>query len=107
MNDEWLWYVHELRSASLEALASCVYSLKDGDKLDVLKPLVNAMLRVSCNSRHLARWQLALALSLSRGDLKAERLWLWGVQVVEAVSESPMLAYGGLQDVKQAIELAG
>lgn len=46
MNDEWLWYVHELRSASLEALASCVYSLKDGEKLDVLKPLVNAMLRV-------------------------------------------------------------
>ena len=46
MNEEWIWYVHELRSATLEALASCVYSLKEAQQQEVLRKEVNGILEV-------------------------------------------------------------
>lgn len=41
-----MWYVHELRSATLEALASCVYALKEAQQQEVLRKEVNGMLEV-------------------------------------------------------------
>ncbi|CDJ29179.1 importin subunit beta-1, putative [Eimeria mitis] len=46
VNEEWMWYVHELRSATLEALASCVYALKEAQLQEVLRKEVNGMLQV-------------------------------------------------------------
>ncbi|CDI79526.1 importin subunit beta-1, putative [Eimeria praecox] len=46
LNEEWMWYVHELRSATLEALASCVYALKEANLQEVLRKEVNGMLQV-------------------------------------------------------------
>ncbi|CDJ42636.1 importin subunit beta-1, putative [Eimeria tenella] len=46
LNEEWIWYVHELRSATLEALASCVYALKEAQLQEVLRKEVNGMLQV-------------------------------------------------------------
>lgn len=46
MNDEWVWYVHELRSATLESLASCVYALKGPQQQQLLRQHVNGMLEV-------------------------------------------------------------
>ncbi|OEH79955.1 importin subunit [Cyclospora cayetanensis] len=46
LNEEWMWYVHELRSATLEALASCVYALKEAQLQEVLRKEVNGMLQV-------------------------------------------------------------
>lgn len=38
--------MHELRSATLEALASCVYALKEAQLQEVLRKEVNGMLQV-------------------------------------------------------------
>ncbi|KAL8454648.1 hypothetical protein Emag_001356 [Eimeria magna] len=46
VNEDWIWYVHELRSATLEALASCVYALKEAHQEEVLRKEVNGMLEV-------------------------------------------------------------
>ncbi|KAL8430697.1 hypothetical protein Efla_003679 [Eimeria flavescens] len=46
VNEDWTWYVHELRSATLEALASCVYALKEAHQEEVLRKEVNGMLEV-------------------------------------------------------------
>ncbi|KAL8429560.1 hypothetical protein ACSSS7_006490 [Eimeria intestinalis] len=46
VNEDWIWYVHELRSATLEALASCVYALKESNQEEVLRKEVNGILEV-------------------------------------------------------------
>ncbi|PHJ22862.1 importin subunit beta [Cystoisospora suis] len=46
LNDDWLWYIHDLREGVLQAYMSIVYSFKEWKLQDLLKPYVNAMLDV-------------------------------------------------------------
>ncbi|PFH31665.1 HEAT repeat-containing protein [Besnoitia besnoiti] len=46
MNEEWLWYIHDLREGVLQAYMSIVYSFKEKGMQEQLKLYVNAMLDV-------------------------------------------------------------
>ncbi|KFG59588.1 HEAT repeat-containing protein [Toxoplasma gondii RUB] len=46
VNEEWLWYIHDLREGVLQAYMSIVYSFKEKCMQEQLKLYVNAMLDV-------------------------------------------------------------
>ncbi|CBZ49701.1 hypothetical protein NCLIV_001890 [Neospora caninum Liverpool] len=46
VNEEWLWYIHDLREGVLQAYVSIVYSFKEKGMQEQLKLYVNAMLDV-------------------------------------------------------------
>ncbi|KAF8822423.1 HEAT repeat-containing protein [Cardiosporidium cionae] len=72
-NEDWIWYIADLREGVLQAYSGIVYGMKDGDKKEELRHYVNAMLElvqlvVNTDAEYFSETNLSSAIALT-GDL--------------------------------------
>ncbi|KAF8821844.1 HEAT repeat-containing protein, partial [Cardiosporidium cionae] len=72
-NEDWIWYIADLREGVLQAYSGIVYGMKDGGKKEELRHYVNAMLElvqlvVNTDAEYFSETNLSSAIALT-GDL--------------------------------------